>query len=761
MTGTKPRSRHSLRTPNVPLARAWNTWGAGRPAEMSFPPLGIRVTPFGYAASAGKTTLFPSGPNFRFGRHATDARLVEASLSHAGTDIDLRYVKATDYDWIGEWQATKLGEWGLRFWFLLCLSADDGSEWRHDEATNIAIVTIGPRTVAIASAQAPLLVTGHDDIAALAAEYETNGYWYLESRACTGPLLALRFNFDETPSGRFAVAIADREDLACERARALLAAPTPEPVLPAQQGEAVGAIDAVRDVMGWNAVWDHVNHRPYVTCSRNWDLKKFGGFGFWLNDTAVNALMLALFDPGQARENVATLLLGSTPAGNLPCLLTGNDAWIDRTQSPVVSLIVWQIFLRTRDRSLLEQAFPLLARNQDWWQRSRDGNKNGMLEFGSSPVGKGLYLGTKLAAKDESFMDNSPIHDEARWMPESRTLDCEDVGLNCLVCVDAEILSFMAAELGDKDAAERYGAIATRMRTQIGTHFWDETRQIFASRLWSGDFVRSLAPTSFYPLGAGAVMGAQTAALLRNLDDPKTFGGRFGLPSVSRDDPAYKDNVYWRGRIWPILNWLVWQGLRRAGHRDAASRLAERGFAMFEAEWREKRLCPENYNADSGAGLDQPDTDGFYSWSALLPYMASAEIMDVSAFGGWEIVNAAGDATIGPVGTPAGPMTLERRDGVVTLRRGAHALFASNIPGRLHGIDWSADRLRLTLPDNRPEGGWIRIAHREDVKGRAPALALAQQSGHALTAKAAGDMVEIAIRAGTGDNDLVLLLKRT
>jgi putative isomerase len=756
MTDNPIRNRHSLRTPNVPLARAWNSWEAGRPAEMSFLPLGVRITPVGYAASAGKTTLFPSGPNFRFGRHATDAQLIEANLAHAGTAIDLRYAKASDYDLVGEWRATQLGEWGLRFWFVLCLSADDGDEWQYDQATNIATVTIGPRTVAFASAAAPLLVTGHDDIAGLSAEYETHGYWYLESRATTAPLLALRFNFDETPTGRFAVAIADRADLAIERARALLDAPTPQPQLPTQTGEAAGAIDAVRDVMGWNAVWDHVNHRPYVTCSRNWDLKKFGGFGFWLNDTAVNALMLAMFDAGQARENIATLLLGSTPEGNLPCLLTGNDAWVDRTQSPVVSLIVWQIYQRTRDRSLLEQAYPLLARNHDWWQETRDGNSNGLLEFGSSAVGKGLYLGTKLAAKDESFMDNSPIHDEAHWNEESRTLDCEDVGLNCLVCVDAEILSFMAGELDDGDAQERYAAIATRMRERIGTHFWDDKRQIFANRLWSGQFVRSLAPTSFYPLLAGAADVMQTAALLKHLDDPKTFGGRFGLPSVSRDDPAHKDNVYWRGRIWPILNWLVWQGLRRAGHREVASQLAQRGWAMFEAEWQEKkRLCPENYNADSGAGLDQPDTDGFYSWSALLPYMIAAEIMDVSAFDGWEIVNAPGDVTIGPIGTPAGTLTLERRNGTVTLHRGKNAIFATNVPGRLHCIDWAMDRVRLALPDERPEGGWVRVA-----LGVARGIALAQQGSHTLTAKAVNGMAEIAVRPGSGDNNLVVLLDR-
>ena len=43
-----------LATPNVPLSRAWNTWTADRYVEMSFLPLGVRVTPLVYAASIAR-----------------------------------------------------------------------------------------------------------------------------------------------------------------------------------------------------------------------------------------------------------------------------------------------------------------------------------------------------------------------------------------------------------------------------------------------------------------------------------------------------------------------------------------------------------------------------------------------------------------------------------------------------------------------------------------------------------------------------------
>ncbi|MGE0004473.1 MAG: trehalase family glycosidase [Parvibaculaceae bacterium] len=666
-----------LRTLNVPAHRAWNTWTADRYLEMSHLPLGVRITPIFYAASLGKTTLMGPGCDIRLGRHETDGRLVSASFAHGGTHLDWSYEKSSPFHLAGAWKVTKFGEWGLRFWVVLALTQDDGALWSYDEEARAACCTIGPRTVAVKAARDPLLVTAHDTLAGLGAEYETRGYWYLASRALSGTVLALRFNLEEAPENGFAVAIADRKDLALRQLAA-----TPQARTAPSRG---AALDAMADIMGWNTVWDGVNHRPYITCSRNWDLKKFGGFGFWLNDTAINAFIVAQFDADQARENLAMLLAAVTPEGNLPCIMTGNDAWLDRTQTPIISFIVWQVYLRTGDRLFIDMAYDTLARNNEWIRRARDGNGNGLLEFGSSDVGQGLYKGTKLAAKDESFMDNSPIHDEARWNEKSRTLDCEDVGLNSLVCLDCEMLGLMARALGRLDEARRHAADAAALRKKIGAHFWDDRRKIFANRLWSGAFVKSLAPTSFYPLLCGAASKEQQRHLLKHLEDPGKFGGAFGLPSVSRDDPALADNVYWRGRIWPILNWLVWNGLERAGEEEAADRLAEKGWRLFLQSWEKRRLSPENYNSETGEGLDQPDTDPFYSWSALLPYIAQARIMNFSPWRGWQLRNEGDDFSFGPVTTPLGFATVTRRKGILTLKRGTETIFRSSDQGRIPG----------------------------------------------------------------------------
>jgi len=693
-------------TTTVPLARAWNTWGR-RPAEMMFLPLGVRLTPLAYAASTRRATDFPPGAGARYGHHEIDGSRVEIGLDHAGTHVDLTWTKLDPYAVVGAWTAPTLGEWGLRFWFCLCISADGGETVRHDAASGATVVRVGHRFVAVVSADAPSLVSGHATIADLATEYEQHGYWHLSTRAEAAPVLALRFNFEMMRTSRIAAAVADREDLAVERARAALAAAA-APLAPAQEGVHAGSLDAVRDVIAWNTVWDGINARPYTAISRNWDVAKFGGFGVWLDDQLYAAMAAAMLDAELARENLAVALSNATPEGNLACLITAGDAWVDRTQIPVASFVAWSIFARTGSRSMLSLAYETLARNQRWWWRVRDPHGRGLVSYGTSDVGEGLYKGTHFGARNESSMDNAPIHDETSYDAATRTLDCLDVGLNSLVALDAEMLALIAAELGDEAGAAEFAARAEATRTRIREELWDEARGIFANRLWDGRFVKSVGPTSFYPLVAGAASPEQVERLVAHLDDPALFGGRFGLPGVARSDPAFPDNTYWRGRIWPPLNFLTWHGLKRVGRHAEATRLAERSLALFRQSWDERRLCPENFNADSGEALDQPDTEGFYGWGVLMPAMGVGAVLDVTPWEGFTIVHDGRPVRLGPLETPAGRLTVDSDGAVLALRRGGRAVLSTDLRGRLTHLRLGAAGLSVTLPAGA--GGSVRLA---------------------------------------------------
>lgn len=708
-----------LKNTTVGLDRAWYTWSS-RPAEMVFLPLGVRVTPVGFSGHLRRATTFEPGPGVALGAHTTDGAFSDLTLEHGGTTLDWRWRKVDPFRVLGSWTTRATGEWGLRFWINLALSAEGGETVSLVDGA--ALVKVGTRYLALAANFPAVQVTGHATIDALVQDYETNGYFALATRATSAPVLVLRYNLEMMRDARFAAVVSDDAAAAIREAKALAMAGDAQVAIPLQhQGQHAGSLDAIRDVIAWNTVYDEINARPYTCISRNWNQAKFGGFGVWLDDQFYHALGAGLFDAGLARDNIAVALGNATPQGNLACLVTANDAWIDRTQIPVGAFVTRLLYLRSGDRSLVETAYAALKRNHDWWWATRDPLGSGLFSYGSSDIGEALYVGTPFGARNESSMDNSPIHDEADFDPVTRTLTTQDVGLNSLIAFDAECLAELARIIGRAEESEAIAARGASLRDTIRTQLWDPERKIFANRLRDGRFVKSVGPTSFYPLIAGAADTEQLGHLLTHLADPETFAGAFPLPSVSRDDPAFNDNSYWRGRIWPPLNFLVWHGLRRYGREAEADKLASESVRLFMQSWDPRRLCPENYNADTGEALDQPDTDGFYGWGILMPMMGVAAISDVTPWAGFEIVNGPEDAALTGIATPIGLVDIRRDGGVIHLERAGRALLATNVPGRITQLRLDGDVVSLELPGEIPSGSWIRLTAAEG--GRAIVLA--------------------------------------
>ena len=689
----------------LPSSRAWNSW-SDRPAEMVFLPLGVRVTPILYSSRSRTTSeISPRTDTVRLGRHSIDGSHIDLETDFSGTTVGFSATKSDPFTVRGQWNGLKTGEWGLRFWVTIAISAEGGETVTFDAEKGVALVKIGTRFVAIATDDAPVQVTGHDTIAALRADFEANGYFHLASRSNAAPVLALRFNLEMMRRGAYCAAVADSAALAIEKAVAGLGSRPPE-IPPAHVAAYQGALDAMRDVVAWNTVWDETNARPYTAVTRIWNL---GKFAVWYNDQTFAALLAGVFDADLARENMAVALAGATPQGNIACIVTSNDAWVDRSQPPHGALVAWQLYQRTGEISVIKSSYDALARNQRWWRTHRDPDGAGLVSCGTSDVGEGLYKGTAFAARNETGMDNSATHDEAIYDPATRSLSTFDLGLNCALALDAEMLSRMAAVLGHQADADEFAGAAAASRKLIAEELWDDTRKIFANRQRKGGFVRSLSPTSFYPLLCGAATADQAEHLLRHLKDESTFAGPFGLPNATRDDPAFADNVYWRGRIWPNVNFMVWLGLRRYGHFEEASGLARQSYDLFMKSWRTDRIAAENYNAVTGEAMDQGDTDPFYIWAALLPMMAVGEICDFDPWRGWTITNSGEDVSMGPMLTPAGSATVTIRDGQLTLALNGADFLRTRMRGQLSGIVVGKGHVSFYTSAAEPVEGTIEL----------------------------------------------------
>jgi glycogen debranching enzyme len=103
-----------------------------------------------------------------------------------------------------------------------------------------------------------------------------------------------------------------------------------------------------------------------------------------------------------------------------------------------------------------------------------------------------------------------------------------------------------------------------------------------------------------------------------HLLNPKEFWGKWVIPSIARDDLAFIDQNYWRGRVWGPMNYLVYLGLRNYNYPDVRSQFAQKSLDLFLREWQENGHVHENYNAMTGWGDDVRNSNRFYHWGALL-----------------------------------------------------------------------------------------------------------------------------------------------
>ena len=206
---------------------------------------------------------------------------------------------------------------------------------------------------------------------------------------------------------------------------------------------------------------------------------------------------------------------------------------------------------------------------------------------------------------------------------------------------------------------------------------------------------------SFAPLLAGVATQAQVDRIVREwLRDPARFGGEFPVAGTPHEDPASFDNGYWRGRVWPPLNYVVYRGLRRYGFDDDAAWVAAAGDAMFRRSWDDGRRSYENFNQRTGEGGDSPDAEPFYTWGTLLPMLAEADLLDLDPMDGLCVGSSAPPVTAASLSAGAwGTLSATVGDKSVELAGPEGLVFrAAGTSGRFRAVTLAADGLALALP---------------------------------------------------------------
>jgi putative isomerase len=393
----------------------------------------------------------------------------------------------------------------------------------------------------------------------------------------------------------------------------------------AGNGKSAEVVDAIQTVLGWDTIYEPEGRRVISPVSRVWSVS-WGGYVIFDWDTFFAATMASIGDRDLAYADAIETLRSETQQGFVPNYArSGGWKSSDRSEPPVGSITVLGIYQRFHDRWFLEETFAPLLRWNQWWAANRD--IQGYLTWGSDGTNAPANLddnarGTRAGAILESGLDNSPMYDDAVYDAATHKLEFADVGLMSMYIADCDALATMADILGEAATAKEIRERASRYRAKLAT-LWNSDAGMFLNKdLHTGQFSSRLSPTNFYPLLAKAATPQQAEVMIKtHLLNPKEFWGEWIIPSIARDDPAFKDQDYWRGRIWGPMNYLVYLGLRNYDQPEVSRQFAEKSYDLFLLEWKKNGHVHENYNGMTGNGDDVRSSDRFYHWGALLGYI--------------------------------------------------------------------------------------------------------------------------------------------
>ena len=381
------------------------------------------------------------------------------------------------------------------------------------------------------------------------------------------------------------------------------------------------AYTAMKSCLAWDTIYECEHDRICSPVSRIWNISS-GGYVLFDWDTYFAALMASLENKELAQLNAIAITDEVTKDGFVPNFGTAHGRKSnDRSQPPVGAYACLAIYRKYPEMWFIEHVFPVLLNWNRWFEEHRM-TEEGYLCWGSDFPDQDAAQGLANAAL-ESGLDNSPMYDNMGYDTERHIMLLADVGLMGLYILDCRSLIELARITGNEEVIGELEARKAKVEAALMT-LWDDDFGLFLNKdLRDGSLSRHISPTNFYALNADCVTETQKRRMMdEHFYNPEEFWGDWILPSIARNDPAYPDQDYWRGRIWAPMNYLVYVAMKYAGLQKECADLARKSEELLLKEWRLHGHVHENYCANTGIGCNVGSSDRFYHWGGLLAYIA-------------------------------------------------------------------------------------------------------------------------------------------
>lgn len=194
------------------------------------------------------------------------------------------------------------------------------------------------------------------------------------------------------------------------------------------------------------------------------------------------------------------------------------------------------------------------------------------------------------------------------FLAKTHPLHVEDIALNSIFVRNNQILSELAEEYS-MPLPERLQQNMALTRYALN-ELWDTEDGMYYSRdAVTKKLLKIPTVASLLPVYAGTIPQNHLSSLAGHLQNAETFGLPFGAPTVPANSDYYRPKNYWSAPTWVNINWLLIDGLQRAGQEKLASRMKDKTIRMVSVGGMH-----EYFDAQTAEGLGAKD----FSWTAAL-----------------------------------------------------------------------------------------------------------------------------------------------
>lgn len=388
----------------------------------------------------------------------------------------------------------------------------------------------------------------------------------------------------------------------------------------------------------------------------------------WNWDSCLTALGQSHFDESRAWTEIETLFAHQWPDGMVPHIVfhtpddgyfPGPDVWATGrpvptsgiTQPAVAGFAIRRLFERSVDRGrAAERTRDLLPKITAWhrwfyqtrdpageglvaiihpWESGRDNSVDWDDAFARVPTeGIAPYTRRDTQHAAAEHRPTKEHYDRYLWLVEHfRALDWDtarlhdaspfqivDPGFNAILIRSAADLADLADSLGEAGHAAENRAYAARGIAAMESLWSEEHGQYLCCDRVTGALVDSQSVGGL--LAAFAQIPTDRAARIAETID--SHGTRFRVASHTPHDPRFQVKRYWRGPVWLVVNYMIADGMARAGLKEPARAITQASLDLIRAAG-----FAEYYDPNSG----EPLGGGRFTWTAamVLEFLALAD----------------------------------------------------------------------------------------------------------------------------------------